>query len=67
MAGKGDKFRPTKLKEYRENYDNINWNPNIIHCCNCGGIIDKQKLNDNPELYIIHEDSKIEHKNCNFN
>lgn len=25
MAGKGDKFRPTKLKEYRENFDQIVW------------------------------------------
>jgi hypothetical protein len=26
--GKGDKFRPTKLNEYRENFDQINWKDN---------------------------------------
>ncbi len=65
MAGKGDKFRPTKLKEYRSRYDEIIWNSNDDdYCCNCDVLLNQQSLRQNPELYIFNEDGTIQHVKC---
>ena len=67
MAGKGDKFRPTKLTEYRDNFDSIEWRKRGTYCYNCGLLLDSENMKNKPENYIFYEDSNVSHKQCNFN
>lgn len=43
MAGKGDKFRPTKLKIYRENFDQIDWKKDKNDTKNKKSVPEKEK------------------------
>ncbi len=67
--GKGSKRRVENFREILNRWDEINWkdNKSDIYCFNCGVLLDKENLKNHPELYIIHGDFEIEHKNCNFN
>lgn len=65
---KGSWSRVKKIDDYANNFAQINWgNKDIIYCFNCGGSIKKIDLKNKPELFIIHKDNSVEHKNCNFN
>jgi len=66
-AGKRDKHKSIS-RNFWNNFDDINWKSKKgIYCCNCGYKIKDFMVIDKPELYIIHKDKSIEHKNCNFN
>lgn len=64
--GKGDSPRNNYSKQFKDNYDLINWSDNPI-CYNCGATISKDRIQNYPHLYTIHNDGQIEHKECNFN
>lgn len=63
--GKGDTVRPFNYNKYSANWDEILWDG--PKCCNCNATINKGHLKSHPDLYIIHADNEIEHKECNFN
>lgn len=64
--GKGSRPRNNYSKQFRDNYDEIDWKDDI-RCCNCGLKLDETHVNSHPELYILYLTGDIEHKNCNFN
>lgn len=82
-AGKGSAPRNCFSRSFKDNYDLIDWGRkntktpdpksvkgfenDTMYCYNCGGHIDKKSLTERPELFIIHPDLNIEHKECNFN
>lgn len=65
--GKGSRPRNIFSKEFRKNYDEIEWSYKGEQCCRCGLKLNKNVLQQRPDLFVFHEDGEIEHKNCNFN
>lgn len=81
-AGKGSSPRNCFSREFKNNYDEINWgrtpkpltvenikgfDNNTIYCFNCGGHINKEKLIETPNLYILYADGECSCRECNFN
>lgn len=70
-SGKGSKPRPIpNYKQFINNWDEINWNSaeeDLVYCCNCHNAINRIKLRDYPELFVIYPDGQVSCKNCNFN
>ncbi len=62
--GKGSKRRVEDFQKIQNNWGEINWSDTWDYCMQCGIIIDKKNIKENPELYIIHYDGMIEHKKC---
>lgn len=52
-------------KKYRDNWEEIDWNP--VRCYECGLRINRLNLKLHPDLYEVFSSGEIRHKNCNFN
>ena len=56
MSGKGDKNRTKNLKEYWDNYEEIEWRAKSDFCFNCGRTFhpeDKRNYYEDGQAYCI--------------
>lgn len=62
--GKGDKPRNCFSKQFKNNYDSINWSDEYIDCSECG---QPYKKKDVDKYMIQDEDKTYRCIKCNFN
>lgn len=67
MNGKGDNPKNCFSKQFRDNYDIIEWRDRGSYCFECGFSIDMNKLKEYSHFFEIFEDGHVRHRNCNFN
>lgn len=65
--GKSDKPRNCFSKQFKDNYESIEWRDKGSFCHNCGSSIKKENLTYRKESYIFYSDGNIAHVNCNYN
>jgi hypothetical protein len=63
--GKGDSPRSCFSRDFKNNYDKIDWSVDKNHkrCYDCGSLIDLSRV----DFYEVFEDGNVRHKQCNFN
>jgi transcription initiation factor TFIIIB Brf1 subunit/transcription initiation factor TFIIB len=65
-SGKGDSPRNCFSKQFKDNYEEINWHRGW-YCNDCGFFISEKDFLTKPHLYVKNSDSSVRHQTCNFN